>query len=110
MIGNPFGTQGNLVADQAKPYFGSSLNLVSSDWQAAATASAVAFFLPDGSSFWAPLTSSGRANINKTGTTQFRLRLSYETYNAVADYLALYSGDYTTNPSYRPSLNVYYNP
>ena len=109
-VGNPFGTQGNLLADVVKPYFGSSLALVASDWQAAASASSVGSFLPDGLSYWTPLNSSGRANINKTGTTQFRLHFSLDIYNAKADYLALYSGDYTTNSSYRPSLIVYYNP
>jgi hypothetical protein len=110
MVGNPFGTQGNLLADVVKPYFGSSLALVASDWQAAATVSSVGSFLPDGLSYWTPLNSSGRTNINKTGTTQFRLRFSTDAYNAKADYLALYSGDYTTNLSYRPLLIVYYNP
>jgi predicted outer membrane repeat protein len=110
IVGSPFNTQGALLTDLVKPYFGSSLTLVNSDWQAAATVSSVGYFIPDGSSYWAPLYSSGRSNINKTGTTQFRLRFSSDIYNGAADYLAFYSGDYTTNTSYRPLLIVYYNP
>jgi hypothetical protein len=109
--GNPFSTQGALVADLRKPYFGTGLTLVTSDWQASATVSPAATFgstLVSGS-YIAPLNGSGRLSINKTGTTQFRLRFTSDAYNSAAEYLSLFSGDYATSAS-RPSLIVYYNP
>ena len=111
VTGNPFGTQGTLLADLRKPYFGAGLPLVNSDWQASATVSSAATFASTlVSGFYSgPLNSSGRSNINKTGTTQFRLRFSTDAYNAAADYLSLFSGNYAT-VSYRPFLIVYYNP
>ncbi len=107
--GNPFGTQGALLADLANPYFGTSVSLQLSDWQAGSTLTSVGTLLPDGSLYWAALNAAALAHINKAGPTQIRLRFATDIYNSSADYLSLYSGDATT-ASYRPLLGVYYNP
>jgi hypothetical protein len=110
---DPFSTHGSLIADLRSPYFGSEPGLTASDLQAAAGVSRAATFSPTPSSYWytAPLTSTGRAGINRTGATQFRLRFSLEDDNDhLADYLAFFSGNYLANPAYQPRLIVYYNP
>ncbi len=112
-LGSPFANEGSLVADLAKPYFGSGLALVSSDWEASATVSPAGSFpsvqLPNSSWYTAGLNASARTNINKTGTTQFRLRFTAENNNGLVDYLSFYSGEYAM-PERRPVLLVYYNP
>ncbi len=109
--GNPFASEGHFVADLAAPYFGSGLGLVASDFQALATVSPAGVFgsAPAGNWYSAGLNSSGRAAINKTGTTQFRLRFTIADNNNTADYLTLYSGNVPTTPD-RPVLIVYFNP
>ncbi len=109
LVGKPFSTQGTLVADLAKPYFGAGPSLAISDWQASATVAAVTTFGAPSSAGWYAglLNSSGRLSINKLGSTQFRLRFTSDLYNGIADYLSVYSGNST---SYRPRLIVYYNP
>ncbi len=109
--GNPFASEGHFVADLASPYFGSGLPLVASDFQALATVSPAGVFgsVPAGNWYSAGLNSSGRSAINKTGTTQFRLRFTITDNNNTADYLTLYSGDVPTTPD-RPVLIVYFNP
>ncbi len=111
IVGNPFSTQGTLIGDLVKPYFGTGLTLVNSDWQASATVTPAGTFSPvSGGWYMATLNSAGRASINKIGATQFRLRFTTDAYNNAADYLAFYSGNYATNQSFRPKLVVYYNP
>ncbi len=111
--GTPFATQAPLVTDLAKPWFGTGAGLAISDWQAAATLNSAGAFasalLPVNSWYRVLLGAAGRANINKTGTTQFRLRFATEIYNSRADYLAFYSGNDATAAN-RPTLIVYYNP
>ena len=111
MLGNPFGTQGSLIADLSAPYFGTQLALVNSDFQVTPLLPSAAkpfAALPTG---WyrGILTPAAVARINTYGTTQFRLRFTTETYNAIADNVAFYSGNAVT-VAYRPVLWVYYNP
>lgn len=107
-VGNPFNSQGSLMTDIAT-YYGAGLPLAASDWQAAGIASAVGGFNPDGNTYWSSLNSIGRADIQKTATTQFRLRFSSEIYDATAEYLSLFSGNYSVAGA-RPYLVVYYTP
>ncbi len=109
---NPFSTHGSLRIDLAKPYFGTSLGLAASDFQAAATVSPAGSVSPvlSGGFYTGVLNSSGRANVNKTGWTQLRLYFSLSTNNDNgADYLSLLSGEAALSAN-RPTLIVYYNP
>jgi len=108
-VGNPFNTQGTLQVDVVKPYFGTGLVLANSDWQAPSSGGPVGSFLPDSTWYWSPLMSTAYPRINRVGPTQFRLHFSTEIYDASAEYLVLYSGNYTQAAS-RPKLIVYFNP
>jgi hypothetical protein len=108
---NPFTTHGTLTLDLKKPFFGAALGLQLGDFQASATttpAGSIASALVSG---WYAglLNSAGMASVNKTGTTQLRLRFSLDDNNDHgADYLSLFSGN--APASSRPVLIVYYNP
>lgn len=110
IFGNPFGTQGLLLADLARPFFGADLSLVSTDWQAHATVLAAGTFdsVATGGWYTALLGAPGLANINTKGKTQFRLRFSSDAYNRLPDFLTLFSGDSAALS--RPRLTVYYTP
>ncbi|MCJ7723572.1 MAG: hypothetical protein MUP03_05530 [Anaerolineales bacterium] len=55
------------------------------------------------------LNSVAYAYVNKTGTTQFRLRFTLDDNDdAGDDYVMFYSGDWTSVAD-RPRLVVYYN-
>jgi hypothetical protein len=112
IIGDPFGTGGNLVADLSKPYFGSSPLLQLTDFNAPATVNgAGSFGPPNGLLYSADLNSSGLANINLAGTTQFRLRFDTENYNNTADYISFFIIDIlTVSHHFGPTFFVYYNP
>ena len=107
---NPFTILSGLKVDIRKPFFGTTIGLVVSDFQAAAGKSAVATFgvTPVSNRYSALLNATGRAYVNKTGTTQFRLRFATDdNNNNVADYMKFYSGNYTTG-SARPTLIIEY--
>jgi hypothetical protein len=106
---DPFSILGGLQVDMRKPFFGTTLGLAASDFQAAAGLSTVATFgvTPVSSWYSALLSATGRAYINRTGTTQFRLRFATDdNNNSVADYMQFYSGDYIA--SARPTLIMEY--
>ncbi len=108
---SPFGTLGNIVVDEAMGAFGSSGALLPSDFQAPASLSPAASFAnaPVGAWYSASLDSSGLADLNLTGVTQFRFGFEIPSnQNAVADYLEFYSGNYAA-PSFRPTLVVSYS-
>jgi hypothetical protein len=111
LVGNPFGTQGNLIFDLSAPYFGIQLALVASDYQVLATvySAGTPFSLIGGGWYRATLNAPARTRINKFGTTQFRLRFSTEHYNSTADYLSFHSGNAALAAN-RPLLYIYYNP
>jgi hypothetical protein len=89
--------------------FGSSTALELADFKAAGVLAGyfVYFAQADGVWYRATLQSGGIANINRTGTTQYRLRFQLDdNNNHIADYLKVYSGSATL--SYRPQLAVQY--
>jgi CSLREA domain-containing protein len=107
---NPFTILGGLKVDIQKPYFGTAAALAPSDFQAAADKNGVATFnaMPLGNWYSAVLNASGLVYINKTGTTQFRLRFATDdNNNRAADYMRFFSGNYGT-VSDRPTLIVEY--
>lgn len=106
---DPFSILGSLRVDMAQPYFGTTIGLALNDFQAIAGRPTVATFGITPISDWysAVLNATGRAYINRTGTTQFRLRFALDDNNDFAeDYLQFYSGDYIA--SQRPALIVEY--
>jgi hypothetical protein len=82
------------------------------DWQSAPTTSWVAAIpqaTANGQQVTADVNSTGLAQINKTGTTQYKLRFSTENDNdSVADYVSFATGNNGTT-SYRPVLEVEYS-
>jgi hypothetical protein len=107
---NPFTTHGGLKVDIRKPYFGTSANLVASDFQAGANKSAIGTFssTPISSWFSALLSNTAFPYINLTGTTQFRLRFAKEDNDDMsADYMRFISGNHAT-VSARPTLVIEY--
>jgi hypothetical protein len=110
---NPFTALGRLCVDMKKPFFGTNAGLEVGDFQASAGRSKVAKFGATPVSNWysAMLNATGRAYVNKTGTTQFRLFFSKDDNdNNVADYITFLSGDYATAAA-RPKLIIdYYAP
>ena len=107
---NPFSKLGALTVDLRKPYFGTSVGLVASDFQATAGKSGVGTFsaTPVGSWYTATLGSGANANVNLTGTTQFRLRFATASNkNGIADNINFYSGNFGTAAD-RPVLIIQY--
>jgi len=108
---NPFTTHQGLLVDIRKPYFGPALGLAASDFQALASKGSVGTFGTTPSVGWYSVTlnSTARPYINKTGTTQFRLRFKLDDDNDnLADYMKFFSGNYTTTSS-RPLLIIQYS-
>jgi len=108
---NPFTSFGGLKVDIRKPFFGPAVGLVVADFNAAAGASAVSTFGAAPVSNWysAVLNTIGKANINKVGATQFRLRfLNGDNDDLTADYMKFFSGNYATANA-RPTLIIEYH-
>ena len=107
---NPFTVLGWLRADIRRPFFGASIQLAISDFEAAGTSSVTTFNkAPSGNWFSAILNAGGRSGINRTGSTQFRLYFtSDDNNNRVADNMKFFSGE-TANASARPILIVEYD-
>ena len=106
---DPFTTHGSLVLDVQKPYFGTTSELLVSDFQAAAGGAAVSSFDPTPVNNWYStiVDSEGYIYIDLTGTTEFRLRFSLDDNNdGSADLIKFYSGNAAL--ANRPQLIVQY--
>ena len=93
---NPFTTHGKLLGDIARPFLGASDVLQASDFQAAASAKAVFTFnaSPTGGWYVANMSSAGAPYINRTASTQLRLRFALDDNNDLgADFMSFYSGE-----------------
>jgi hypothetical protein len=105
---DPVTTHGPLLVDIRKPYFGSGQLLAINDFQATASQSAIGFFANSPVNNWYSAIFSDGTNINKTGTTQFRLRFTLDDNNEKgADFIKFYSGNYATATA-RPQLIIQY--
>ncbi|MBI5825195.1 MAG: hypothetical protein HZB18_14290 [Chloroflexi bacterium] len=107
---DPFTILGGLRVDMRKPFFGADAGLYANDFQAAAGKTSAATFSVTPASNWysALMNAAGRAYVNKTGTTQFRLRFATDDNNDNgADYMKFFSGNYAT-AGYRPMLIIEY--
>ncbi|MEW6400404.1 MAG: amidase domain-containing protein [Chloroflexota bacterium] len=107
---NPFTTHSDLLVDIRQPYFGAGVALQTDDFAAAAGAEAVATvdIDPTDGYYLAFFEETGLTHINKTGSTQLRLRFQLDDNDDLgADYLAFYSANSGT-ASYRPVLEIVY--
>ncbi len=108
---NPFTILGSCVVDVSNGGFGGNVALELSDFQAAATAVNVATLSPanaNGDVSSGNLNSAGLSSINKTGTTQFRIRFTVDDDDdGEHDYVGYYSGENSIS-SQRPVLVVTY--
>ncbi len=107
---DPFTILGLLGADIRKNYFGSSISLVASDFQAAPNIRGVAVFRPVPVNKWyvAVLRAAGYPFINKVGTTQFRLYFNLDDNDDMGDdFMRFFSGNYPT-ANVRPTLVITY--
>lgn len=104
---NPFGLFGSLFADIRNGAFGAS-SLAASDFQAAASVTKTASFTAPVSQWYsAVINAAGRAQVNKTGQTQFRIYFNMgNNANNIADYLRIFSGE-SALPN-RPQLIIVY--
>lgn len=105
---NPFTVLGGLLVDIRKGFFGTSA-LQTTDFQAAASAAKVSTInkVPQAGWYSGIISLTGRNNIFKTGTTQFRLYFTKDDDNnkADADYMMFVSGNPTSN---KPQLIISY--
>jgi fibronectin type 3 domain-containing protein len=107
---NPFTTHGTLWAAVRKGYFGTSIGLQASDFQASASASSAAKFVPIPSTKWyrARMKSSTLVYIDRAGFTQFRLCFSLDDNDDnSSDFIKFFSGN-EANKASRPKLEVFY--
>lgn len=109
---NPFTTHGACWVDiRGGAGFGDSTALQASDFQAAADATQVASLsnaVSNGAVSTGALNAAGRAAINKTGKTQFRIYFTLDDNDdRSADYIGWFSGENAT-PSNRPVLEIVY--
>ncbi len=110
---NPFTILGSLRADIQTGGFGGNSALVNSDFEAPATAIAVATLSPvseDGEISMGTVNAAGLAAINLGGTTQFRLAFDIDDDDDGGnDYKGFFSGE-NGNSANHPQLVVTYQP
>jgi hypothetical protein len=107
---DPFNTHGNLWVDMRKPFFGATAGLQLDDFAALAGVSnaGVVGKTPVNGQYLGKLGGASFAQVNKLGFTQLRLRFGIDdNNNAIADYLAFYSGNVAV-AAYRPVLEIVY--
>ncbi len=106
---DPFTILKNLKADIRQGPFGTWYALQTRDFQAAASANAVATFgkVPVNNWYSANLNQSAFPFVNLTGPTQFRLAFTKDdNNNNVADYMKFFSGE--ASAAFRPQLIIEY--
>ncbi len=108
---NPFSTHGTCWIDVAGGSFGTSTELVNSDFEAAATAVQAASLgnaAANGDWSEGDLDSAGRAAVDATGTTQLRVYFALDDNDDGGnDYIGYYAAD-NSNPDNHPELVVTY--
>jgi hypothetical protein len=105
---NPFSSLGNLWAQIRQGPFNNNSALETADFSAPPSTAGIAGVFNGPFSDWynAPLTAAGRAYLNRTGLTQFRLLFALDdNNNHIADYMNFFSGNYTSG---QPQLVITY--
>jgi len=105
----PVKTHGNLLADIRNPYFGTSVDLLVADFQAITGLNNAGRLTSAPTPGWYTITLENASFpfVNRTGTTQFRLRFSTDDNdNAISDYIRIFSGDAAAGN--RPQLIIEY--
>ncbi len=97
---NPFNWGGTCYIDLANPYFYNSEAMEPEDWDATATAAAVATFSnapldPNEGDYMISgrFNAEGRMNINLNGLTQFRVRFTTLSNGGVSDYFGFWPAE-----------------
>ncbi|MBI5934796.1 MAG: hypothetical protein HY867_13920 [Chloroflexi bacterium] len=107
---NPFTSLGQLRVDIRKPFFGATAGLAAHDFQGAASKNNIGAIPNTPVSGWYSkvwTVDTFFSFVNRTGTTQFRLRfLLGDNDNGAADYLKFYSGN--VGAASRPQLIIEY--
>ncbi len=110
---NPFTTHGTCQADIQTGFFGTAATLATTDFQAAATATAVATLsnpAANGAASTGTLDAAGLAAINKAGTTQLKIYFPLDDNDdGGSDYIGFWGGEAATAAN-RPKLTVTYQP
>jgi glucose/arabinose dehydrogenase len=106
---SPFTTHGGLMVELGRPYFGTSLNLESADFQAIGNGIAAAFNpTPINNWYSARFNASSLAKINRNGVTQLRLAFSKDDNDDLgSDYIRFISGNHL-NSALQPMLVITY--
>jgi subtilisin family serine protease len=107
---SPAKTHGNLLVDIRKPYFGTDLSLLATDFQAAASKNAIGPLASAPAPGWVTikLTAGTFPSVNRTGFTQIRLRFQNDDNDDLqADFLKFASGNAATAAN-RPALIIEY--
>jgi leucyl aminopeptidase len=110
---NPFTTHGTCRVDVRTGFFGTAATLAVSDFEAAATATAVATLsnpAANGATSSGALNAAGLAAINKTGSTQLKIYFTLDDNDdGGSDYVGFWGGE-AANAANRPKLTVTYQP
>jgi len=106
---DPFSTNGYVIVEIRRGFFGSSVNLEFADFQAAAhTASGRIYNTPVSGWYSSSLNAASLPYVNRIGNTQFRLRFQIgDNDNGLTDVRGFFPGDYAI-VSDRPLLRVWY--
>ncbi|HKV09778.1 MAG TPA: M14 family zinc carboxypeptidase [Thermoanaerobaculia bacterium] len=108
---SPFTTHGTCTVDMSSA-FGGSTAFAAGDFEAAATAAGVASMsspAANGTFSTGSLNAAGRAAVNKTGITQFRVFMTLDDNDDLgSDYVGFYSGEAAAGN--QPELVITYTP
>ncbi len=110
---NPFTTHGTCGVDVRTGFFGTAATLAVSDFEAAATATAVATLsnpASNGAASSGAFNAAGLAAISKTGPTQIKIYFTLDDNDdGGSDYVGFWGGEAATAAN-RPKLTVTYQP
>ena len=110
---SPFTTHGTCQVDVRTGFFGTAATLAVSDFEAAATAAAVASLsnpASNGAASTGAFNAAGLAAINKTGTTQVKIYFTLDDNDdGGSDYVGFWGGEAATAANW-PKLTVTYQP